>query len=46
MNENAEILPDELFDAELVNDLLLYIIFNGFLIIENGVKILRTGDAQ
>lgn len=46
LNENAEILPDELFDAELVNDLLLYIIFNGFLIIENGVKILRTGDAQ
>ena len=39
--QNPEITSDELFDNELVDDLILYIIFNGFLIAENGIKILE-----
>lgn len=38
---NPEITSSELFDKELANDLILYIIFNAFLIAENGVKILE-----
>ncbi len=38
---NPEITAAELFDKELVDDLILYIIFNGFLIAENGIKILE-----
>lgn len=39
--QNPGITSDELFDNELVDDLILYIIFNGFLIAENGIKILE-----
>ncbi len=39
--QNPEITSEELFDNELVDDLILYIIFNGFLIAENGIKILE-----
>ena len=39
--QNPEITSDELFDKELADDLILYIIFNGFLIAENGIKILE-----
>jgi len=38
---NPKITAAELFDKELVNDLILYIIFNGFLIAENGIKVLE-----
>ncbi len=38
---NPEITSSELFDKELADDLILYIIFNAFLIAENGVKILE-----
>ncbi len=37
---NPEITAAELFDKELADDLVLYIIFNGFLVAENGIKIL------
>ena len=36
----AEITDEEIFDDKLVNDPLLHIIFNGFIIAENGIKIL------
>ena len=36
----------ELFDKELADDLILYIIFNAFLIAENGVKILEMEGAR
>lgn len=39
--KNPEITAAEIFDKELVDDLILYIIFNGFLIAENGIKILE-----
>jgi len=44
--QNPEITSEELFDNELVDDLILYIIFNGFLIAENGIKILELEDKQ
>ena len=44
--QNPEITSDELFDNELVDDLILYIIFNGFLIAENGIKILEMEDTK
>ncbi len=39
--ENPEITAAELFDKKLADDLVLYIIFNGFLVAENGIKILE-----
>lgn len=39
--QNPEITAAELFDKELADDLILYIIFNGFLVAENGIKILE-----
>ncbi|MDE6132741.1 MAG: hypothetical protein K2G04_05145 [Oscillospiraceae bacterium] len=39
--QNPEITLEELFDKDLADDLILYIIFNGFLIAENGIKILE-----
>ena len=44
--QNPEITSEELFDNELVDDLILYIIFNGFLIAENGIKILEMEDTK
>lgn len=44
--QNPEITAAEIFDKELVDDLILYIIFNGFLIAENGIKILELEDKQ
>lgn len=43
---NPEITSSELFDKELADDLVLYIIFNAFLIAENDVKILEPEGAK
>ncbi len=44
--QNPEITSEELFDKDIVDDLILYIIFNGFLIAENGIKILEMEDTK